>query len=505
MRKSICLVLLTVTMVILGSGIGEAQEPMAMKPRNLERPEKSQAPGALPLGYMENPLQPEDLKPGTRKRLSVTPPNSLDWRSTGVTSVKNQSPWGTCWIFASLGDLESKVLLAESTTQNYSEQDVWEGNGQGVGNGGGNAKQVSNHYAIYGTIGEIDNTYDTSSIPFPIPAVNYWNPSAGTPGKRVREWHSLGNLEELGTDVTELKYALMNNGPVSTSMSVDTVNTWCSGQGLPSFNTMSWDSSVVVPYLATTNDIDHAVMLVGWDNDKVHYGGGGSGAWLVKNSWGSTWGNPGENGYFWIAYGAARIGADATFYPQDGFVDYDSNSTLMLYDEFGSFGNCGYNGIYTSYGIVAFTPNFTGTQYLNAVEFWAMRQDMDYEIKVFDSWDRSGTPSSQMGSTVTGSLIDAGYYSIDIAPGIQLTSGDEIFIQVAFTDRASSSGYIIPYEYQVSFFPNTKTDESGKCYISSSGTGGWSDLGTGGLGWGDLGIRGLYSPVQTHVKNWDKY
>lgn len=40
----------------------------------------------------------------------------------------------------------------------------------------------------------------------------------------------------------------------------------------------------------------HAVQVVGYDNNRE--------AWLVKNSWGTGWG---DKGYFWVAFGAAGI------------------------------------------------------------------------------------------------------------------------------------------------------------------------------------------------------
>ena len=55
----------------------------------------------------------------------------------------------------------------------------------------------------------------------------------------------------------------------------------------------------VIPwYYAVTN---HAVALVGWDDNPPE---GGGGCWLLRNSWGSAWG---ESGYMRIRYNAARV------------------------------------------------------------------------------------------------------------------------------------------------------------------------------------------------------
>jgi hypothetical protein len=58
-----------------------------------------------------------------------------------------------------------------------------------------------------------------------------------------------------------------------------------------------------------SGDINHAVTLIGWDDDKQ--------AWLIKNSWGTGWGDTcgygSERGYMWIAYGCNKIGAYAAW------------------------------------------------------------------------------------------------------------------------------------------------------------------------------------------------
>lgn len=49
--------------------------------------------------------------------------------------------------------------------------------------------------------------------------------------------------------------------------------------------------------------VNHAIEIIGWDDDKQ--------AWLVRNSWGPKWGK--EGGYIWIDYSTDSIGSFASY------------------------------------------------------------------------------------------------------------------------------------------------------------------------------------------------
>jgi cathepsin L len=49
-------------------------------------------------------------------------------------------------------------------------------------------------------------------------------------------------------------------------------------------------------------DVNHAVTIVGWDDNKRAY--------LVENSWGPRWG---DKGFIWVEYGCNNIGYGASW------------------------------------------------------------------------------------------------------------------------------------------------------------------------------------------------
>ena len=225
-----------------------------------------------------------DVKP------RVDLPAHFDWRENvegGLTPVRNQSSCGSCWAFSVTGVLEQlhKIAHPDQPATNFSEQSVL--SCSGAGTCGGGYMEAMNFLQSPGAPDEGQFPYSASDQMCP----------AGLKVKgRLASWSYIGTNNQRPTR-SQIKTAIMNYGPVSVTVSANYFSSYAGGV----FNYCS--------YVGT----NHMVILVGWDDT--------DGAWIMRNSWGATWG---EQGYMRIKYTDANgypcnnIGETAAFAVLDG-------------------------------------------------------------------------------------------------------------------------------------------------------------------------------------------
>jgi parallel beta-helix repeat protein len=224
----------------------------------------------------------------------------------------------------------------------------------------------------------------------------------------------------------------------------------------------AYDGSYCLYYTGSYNP-NHAVLIVGWNDTLTH--GGGTGGWIVKNSWGAGWG---AAGYFTIAYGSASIGMWSSY--MYDWQDYDSNGGIMYYDDDCGATAWGYTGSTTAWGLCNFTPssNTSATR----VEFWTWDATTDIDIYIYDDFNVGTTSlSTLLRSQFNYSFNEAGYHGVNLSSPLALTAGDPVIVVVKFTNSAS-------------LFPVT-TDPNGPwvtnlTYMSPNGANGnWYEMGNG--------------------------
>jgi hypothetical protein len=220
------------------------------------------------------PLHPEAYK----KHMKVWPMEMAEFLPTFynaqdeglVTPAKNQEACGSCWAFASAGALESHLLKAyQAGPKDLSEQQQVSCNTDMSGCNGGNSLAIR-YWEFKGPLYESCFPYTASH------ETDCEESGCAQLDYRVIDWHTV--------DVNDFKNSLYNYGPSYWRFNVynDFFTYWNTGS----------PGSVYVNQ-SSTYEGGHAVLLIGWDDNK--------GAYLCKNSWGATQG-PNSDGTFWIAY-----------------------------------------------------------------------------------------------------------------------------------------------------------------------------------------------------------
>lgn len=387
-----------------------------------------------------------------------------DWREYGkVPSVRDQQACASSYAFASVASVESRLLIDGAGLQDLSENNVkecnWEAlNGNYMGSGsclGGDPIMAANLLTQRGTVEESCDPYSDMDS-----ACN----ASCAPQQTLLDWSLLNG--DTVPDTNLLKLYLQNYGPIATTLYTGSGDDWDA-------EFAAYDGSYTL-YHPEGGVPNHNVVIVGWDDSLVH--AGGTGAWIVRNSWGTYWGGPcgygTEGGYFTIAYGSASIGMYSSYV--QSWQRNDEMGGLLYYDEAGWNESWGY-GTTTAWGLVRFTPTSAG--WATRVEFWTTDMTTDVDVYLYDSFD-GVAPSGLLYSRENLAFNEAGYHSIPLQPAISLQEGNDVVVVVKFTNNA--------YNYPIAV-DNRGASELQRTFINPSGAAWlWDDAGMANA---DLGIR----------------
>jgi parallel beta-helix repeat protein len=357
-------------------------------------------------GYIPPPVDLSHLDkiPVERReplRLSLL--GTFDLRESGkVTSVKDQQSCGTCWLFGTLSAVESRCLVKENATYNFSEQNLvcctdpsWVYLDNNRCNGGGWSWLATDTLTKKGTRLESCQPYNTTTI-----STDACNDTC-TSIKRITGYRWVADN---ATAIDEVKNAIYDYGAVSM------VFDWNSAHFNSTTNIYYW------PDCAGSGN--HLVSIVGW-NDTIQWpGGAGSGAWIVKNSWGTGWG---DNGYFYLCYGSANMQEVASY----RYENYTADD-IYYWDEAGWVWNIGYIDE-SAWMASIFSAGQNGT--LTNVEFWTTSNNAQYYIYVYRDGDISDDLQNLTASQ-NGTCEELGYYSVPLDSPLLLTNGEPFTVAV---------------------------------------------------------------------------
>jgi C1A family cysteine protease len=199
------------------------------------------------------------------KREEFQPSQNIDWVAAGKTTpIKNQQQCGSCWAFSATEEIESAILIAGGSAQEGAPQEIVDCDTNDSGCNGGDPAEAMQWIISQGG-------QDAESC-YPYTGQDGTCASAQcTPVNKISSTSSIAQSESA-------IYQALQGAPLSIC---------CDASAWQNYN------GGVLQGSQCGDNVDHAIQLTGYSTSQGGY-------WIVRNSWGASWG---ESGFIWLQYG----------------------------------------------------------------------------------------------------------------------------------------------------------------------------------------------------------
>ena len=340
-------------------------------------------------------------------------PARYDMREMGwVSPVRDQGALGNCWAFAPCAALESYLLKTGRGEWDFSEKNLVNLNGWRIDlvNGAGDCMVFAYMTRWMGPVAETSDAY--------VADIDEWTDSRQfAPLFHVQNIVWGDGLDGSAESRERMKADIMEYGALVTVMY---------------YNTNKFLSASTHAYYSVTNARqNHAVAIVGWDDDfpasSFLTPPPGPGAWIVKNSHGTEWG---DKGFFYVSYHDSRFGwgSSLAYILAAEDEDYDA---VRGYDLGGPTGDAAPPYPARGHDLQAAVFTAAWNERLDAVGVWTVVFPKPYEISIYTNVTRGAeTPlaGGVLACRQTGTLECAGFKTIHLETPVPLADGDSFAV-----------------------------------------------------------------------------
>ncbi len=369
-------------------------------------------------------------------------PAVYDLRQTRFLSpIRNQGYTSACWCFSACAAVESNWRQRGFGEYDLSENNIYYGHGY-VGLHTGGNRYMSTTYFMRGA-GPVLESQD----PFQFDVGQYH--SGINPVAYITEAVWLPQ----NVDVEDIKQCIMDYGALDVAMN---------------FSDNYFDSannSYYFPGYAGA-DINHLVNLVGWDDD--YSTAGGRGAWIVRNCWGTEWG---EDGYFYVSYHDYLINRFPAYWNKA--EGYDSHRKILQYDEVGYIGDWGL-GSNTAYAMIKYS--IPAGSMLDMLGSYTTSSPSTLSYAIYSSFD-GANPGGLLWSAAADTMQYHGFYTKELPEPMFFPQNTDIYVQTKLHSPNYNYPLAVEYYWQGSATPPIA---SGVGWLSDTGApGSWQAVGNG--------------------------
>lgn len=385
-----------------------------------------------------------------------------------MTSVKNQNPWSTCCSFAMMDILQNSMIR-----QNFADNSI-------------DLSERHMAYFMFNTgYDALDNANDDTIV---CDSDTYYLEQGGNAciaAMKLMNWH--GAAYE-----SAYPYSNSNTAPSRLNNKTDAQNAAVMAQDIyfiptsdatieerksavkqliQEYGCVEWSyghlddqynvyNAGTYSYYNPCSGANHEIVIVGWDDNfpktnfnavSVQYTDGSiaqlspenNGAWIVKNSWGTTFG---DGGYFYISYEDASLGSGnpATVAVAENKNTYDNN---YLYGNTSSFDYRIFDSGEKIAQIFKAKSSY-GKEKLTAVSMMLASDNISYSIQIYKNPQMSEgivrNPESgecMLSEPVTGQTGYAGLHTIVLPEPVTFQKDDYMSVVIEF--KSDNAGVFI--------------------------------------------------------------